>query len=340
MRDIAEAAGVSRSTVSLVMAGSPLIPVQTRERVTETVRRLGYVYNRNAANLRKARSNMVGLIINDLTNPYFAEVAVGCERVLQAAGHICFIANTSENPVRQAEVLRLMREQGVAGIIACPARGTVSDAFDAMTQSGLPVVLAIRRLERARAALVVPDNVKGASEAVKHLAGLGHRRIAFIGGFEDVAARQDRLAGFRAGLELAGIGFDAALAPNGPPTRDFGASSVALFRRGGNPPTAVLAFNDAVALGICQGLRRDGLEPGRDIAVIGFDDIAEARYAAPALTTVAVDPQGVGERAAQMVLRMIGNGRSDTEEHIGAVHLVVRESCGAKYAAQQGEMRA
>lgn len=333
MRDIAAASGVSRSTVSLVMSGSPLIRGETRARVHAAARQLGYVYNRAAANLRKARTNMVGLIINDLTNPYFAEVAVGCERVLQAAGHISFISNSAENPARQAEAIRLMREQGVAGIIVSPARGTAGDAFDAIIASGIPVILATRRLEHSRAGLVVPDNTAGAAEAVAHLARLGHRRMAFLGGYEDIAVSADRLAGFRGGLRIAGLAFDPDLAVAGPPTRDFGAAQAPLLAIANDAPTAILCFNDAVALGACQGLKRLGREPGRDIAVIGFDDIAEARHAIPALTTIAVDPQGIGERAAQMVLRMIGSGRPEAEEHIGAARLVVRESCGARAAA-------
>ena len=302
------------------------------------VRRLGYVYNRNAANLRKARSNMVGLIINDLTNPYFAEVAVGCERVLQAAGHISVIANTAENTVRQAEVVRLMREQGVAGIIVSAARGTAGDAFDALMAGGMPVVLATRRLERSRAALVVPDNEAGAAQAVAHLARLGHKRMAFLGGYGDIAVTADRLAGFRGGLRLAGLDDDERLAVAGAPTRDFGAAAAPLLMARPDAPSAILCVNDAVALGAMQGLKRIGREPGRDVAVVGFDDIAEARHAIPALTTVAVDPQGIGERAAQMVLRMIGSGRAEAEEHIGAVRLVVRESCGSQGTAVSGQV--
>jgi LacI family transcriptional regulator len=328
MSDVARKAGVSRATVSLAMQASPLIRPETRALVTEAAQALGYIYNRGAANLRKARTDIVGLVINDLTNPFFAELAVGCERVLQSAGYVVFIANTAEAPLRQAEVIRRMQEQGVAGLIVCPARGSPQDAFELLYESGVPVVQAMRRLERARASVVVPDNRAGAARAMAHLVGLGHRRIAFAGGFGDTSVQLDRLAGYRDGLKAAGLRDDPALVVSGPPTREFGAAMVGGLLAGKAPATALLGFNDAVALGACSGLRHFGREPGRDFAVVGFDDVAEAAQAAPALTTIAVDPQGLGERAAQMVLRKVGQTPPTPESYIGATQLVIRESCG------------
>ena len=330
MRQIAEKAGVSRSTVSLALQGSGLIRAETRRQVAEAARSLGYVYNRGAANLRKARSNIIGLVINDLTNSFFAELAVGCERVLQSAGHMAFIANTGESPVRQAEAIRLMHEQGIAGLIVCPARTTTTDAFKELLAAGIPVIQVMRYLEGSRASVVVPDNRRGAALAISHLVSLGHRRIAFAGGFAETSVHTDRVAGYRDGLEAAGIAFDPGLVLRGPPTRDYGAAIAAELIGGSDPATALLAFNDAVALGVCNGLRRLEREAGRDFAVVGFDDISDAAHAVPSLTTVAVDPQGLGERAAQMILRKAGEERAAAEEHVGAARLVIRESCGSQ----------
>ena len=154
--EIAAAAGVSKSTVSLVLKGSESVRPSTRDRVNAAIRDLGYVYNRGAANLRRAHSNMVGMIIHNLINPFCAELAVGIERSFQAAGYVPFIANTAESPVRQAEVIKLMREQGVAGLIISAARGTPDDAFDGLVAAGVPVVLAMRRLKGRRIPMVGP----------------------------------------------------------------------------------------------------------------------------------------------------------------------------------------
>lgn len=326
MLDVARAAGLSRAAVSLAFKGSPLLRDETREQVLAAAKSLGYVYNRNAANLRKISSDTVGMIINDLTNPFFAELAVGCERVLQRANHIVVLANTAESSERQDEVLRRMREQNVAGIIICPARGTPPNAFAELHAAGIPVVQAMRYVDAERASMVLPDNRAGAEMAVSHLAGIGHRRIAFLGGFDDTSVLRDRRGGYLDGLRLANLPVDPTLILSGAPTRELGASAVPQLLASASPPTALLAFNDAVALGFCTGLRRAGRQPGQDFAVIGFDDVSEAAYSVPALSTIAVDPQGLGEKAAEMLLQQIKERPERPNAYIGSVRLIRRDT--------------
>lgn len=328
MIDIARHAGVSKSTVSLVLQGSPLVKAETREKVVAAIEALGYVYNRGAANLRGQRSNIVGMVINDLANPFFAELAVGIERVFHAAGYIPFIANTIENPKRQGEVLRSMSEHDIAGLIICPARGTRPSDIETMAQLGVPVVLAMRRLAGPRYSSVTPDNLRGARRATEHLLALGHRRIAFFGGYSDMIAQNDRCGGYQAALVAAGIAVDPMLIIEGPPNRECGQNAIGHVLDMAVPPTAALCFNDVVAFGVLTGLERRGLSAGRDFALVGFDDVAEARHTNPPLTTVHVDTGALGERAAHQVLRMI-HGDARPEEFVSDVDLVVRASCGA-----------
>jgi LacI family transcriptional regulator len=329
MVDIARSTGVSKSTVSLVLQGSPLVRAETRDKVLAAIERFGYVYNRGAANLRSARSNIVGMVINDLANPFFAELAVGIERVFQTAGFIPFIANSSENALRQAEVLRSMREHDIAGLIICPARGTRPADLEGFAAAGLPVVLAMRRLAGLKLASVTPDNHRGARRAVDHLIALGHRRIAFIGGYGDMIAHNDRSGGWRAALEGAGLAPQAGSLVEGAPNRETGMRAVSFLLDRPDPFTAALCFNDVVAFGVIDGLARRGLAAGRDFGLVGFDDVREACHTAPPLTTVAVDTLALGERAAHSVLRMI-HGAPRVEDYVGDVHLVVRASCGAR----------
>lgn len=328
MIDIARHSGVSKSTVSLVLQGSPLVKAETREKVVAAIEALGYVYNRGAANLRGQRSNIVGMVINDLANPFFAELAVGIERVFHAAGYIPFIANTIENPKRQGEVLRSMSEHDIAGLIICPARGTRPSDIETMAQLGVPVVLAMRRLAGPRYSSVTPDNLRGARRATEHLLALGHRRIAFFGGYSDMIAQNDRCGGYQAALVAAGIAVDPMLIIEGPPNRECGQNAIGHVLDMAVPPTAALCFNDVVAFGVLTGLERRGLAAGRDFALVGFDDVAEARHTNPPLTTVHVDTGALGERAAHQVLRMI-HGDARPEEFVSDVDLVVRASCGA-----------
>src|SRR4051812_27025627 len=200
---------------------SPQGRAENPQRVTRAMAALGYVYNRGAASLRRARSDIVGMVINDLANPFFAELAIGIERTLQNSGFIPFIANTAESVVRQAEVVRSMREHGAAGIILCPALDTDAAEIGRL-DARLPVVLAIRRIIGARTSLVVSDNIGGAARATEHLIGLGHRQIAFVGGLRHMVVHQDRVAGFARAMHAARLAVEPALISEGMPTKDGG----------------------------------------------------------------------------------------------------------------------
>ena len=328
IRDIALAAGVSKSTVSLVLNGSDLIKPATRERVSAAMRALGYVYNRRAAHLAGGGNSIVGMVINDLANPFYTELAIGIERACQSANVVAFIANTSESAVRQAQVIRSMREHGAAGLIVAPAQGTEAAQFDALT-GDLPVVFAMRQLRGARGSVVVPDNRTGARAATAHLLGLGHRRIGFLGGFAQMVVRDERLAGYRDALRAAGVAADPGLIAESRPTSEGGRMAVAQLLALADAPTACLAYNDVVAMGAVHALTERGVVVGRSFAVVGFDDIAEARQMSPPLTTVAVNAEGLGERAARLLLRLIDGSAAKHETIIGATQLVVRQSCGA-----------
>jgi LacI family transcriptional regulator len=268
------------------------------------------------------------MVINDLGNPFFADMAVGIERVFQSAGFVPFIANSGENPIRQSELLRLMREQGAAGLIICPAHGTTAPQIEELTAAGVPVVLVMRSIPGVRAASVVADSRRGAARATEHLLSLGHRRIAFIGGYADMVAFSDRCGGYRQALVAAGIEVDPALIVEGLPSRESGVSGIGRLLTMAEPPTAALCFNDVVAFGVLDGLAARDLDAGRDFALIGFDDVREARHTHPPLTTVAVDSQALGERGAHQILKMI-HGDARPVDFVGDVHLIVRASCGA-----------
>jgi LacI family transcriptional regulator len=326
--DIAREAGVSKSTVSLVLQGSDLIKPDTAAKVRKAIADTGYVYNRGAANLRKAQSNVIGMVINDLTNPFYVELAIGMERTFQAAGIVPFIANTSESPIRQDEVLKSMLEQGVAGLIVAPARGTKPDAFKRIETASLPIVFAMRRLPDSRIPVVTPDNFRGGTLVAEHLIRKGHRRLAFFGGNGDLSVYHERLGGFREACLAAGIAENDLLVVEAETSRRGGMACLDAAMSGPTPPTAAMCFNDAVAFGAMLAMRKRGMEPGRDFAVVGFDDVTEAEHYSPALTSVSVDTPGLGERAAHAVLKMIQSRTTRAEDHIGSVTLMVRESCG------------
>ena len=326
--DLAREAGVSRSTVSLVLRNSPLVKPETARRVEEAIDRLGYIYNRSAANLRRRTSEMVAVVIHDLTNPFFAELAVGLEDALQAAGYVSLMANTGDDPERQRRVMETMREHGAAGFLLCPAMGTETAQAAAMTRWSAPVIQVMRWLPGTRLGVVVPDYALGVRLAAERLLMLGHRRIAFLGGHSAAAVTVERVRGYRAALADAGIAADPALIVPAPVNRGGGVDALRRVLALDKPPTAALCFSDVVAFGVLDALAAADRVVGRDFSVIGFDDIASARHTLPPLTTVAIHPRELGRRSAATLLRRIANPGEPPETEILAPSLVVRGTCG------------
>jgi LacI family transcriptional regulator len=329
--DVARRAGVSKSTVSLVLSGSDLVAPKTRERVSRAMRALGYVYHRGAASLRAASSDFVGMVISDLNNPFFAELAAGIEDALYHLGFTPILANTNEDPARQAQVLRSLREHNVAGIIMSPARG--ADAWTVAQQwpDAIPAVITMRRMIGSPLPYVGPDNCKGAREAVEHLLRLGRRRIGFLGGDATMTTQQERVSGWRDALNAAGLAADNSLIIESAPTRAGGRLAIERALSLPRPPTAVLCYNDIVAIGATRELGMRGIQPGRDFAVVGFDDIAEAEYNAPPLTTINAGTREMGRRCAESLLGLIRREDPAGLSYAGEARLVVRESCGAAF---------
>lgn len=338
--DIAGAAGVSKSTVSLVLQGSALVRQETRQRVNAAIRDLGYVYNRGAANLRQssAKSKIIGVIVNDLTNSFFAELAVGIDSVVQSAGFVQFLSNSAESLDRQQELISSMREHGISGLIISPARGTASSDLNPLAIGGIPVVVTVRNVAGVKASTLVSDNQAGIQQAAAYLTGLGHSRIAFLGGYSDTAVFSERAGEFKRAMAAAGSPAPGALIIASPPSRAGGVLALQKALSHTQRPTAAICFNDAVAFGVCDGLRATGIEPGSGFAVIGFDDVIEAQTAVPALTTISVDPQGMGRRAAQLLLKKINSGNMDSEAIVTPVRLVRRRSCGEEPEFLEGGM--
>lgn len=329
--DIATACDVSRATVSLVLRNSPLVNKHTRARVQAELQRQGYIYNRAAANLRKRTSSSVALVLNDLGNPFFAEFAAGVDEVVGSAGFVTLLGSTGESSSRQQAVLSSLMEHGPGGIILSPAED--SDAASVMDAVGaqMPVLLFNRELggdmpESAHWDLLAMDNAHGARLATEHLIAQGHTRIAFFGGHAKSSSCRQRRAGFLEAMKAAGLKVPAQRLVESAPTRLEAAQACASLFKHGTAPTAAVCYNDAVALGLMLGLAQRGLQPGRDFAVTGFDDIGEAAMVSPSLTTVSSAPRERGRQAAQMLLDRLRDPQEQGERTIVPVKLVIRDS--------------
>jgi LacI family transcriptional regulator, galactose operon repressor len=277
---------------------------------------------------------VVGLVITDITNPFFAQMTVDSETALEEADYSILLGSTSDRPAKQDILLETMHGYAVDGVLLAPAMGTERAVIERLRRWRLPFVLVSRYLPDMETDYVGADNVAGAELAAAHLVSLGHRRIALIGGPAHSSARRDRLQGLRNVLRREGIPADEALYVTSPVTREGGRQAIREALALADPPTAVLCYNDVVAFGVMLGLQAAGRYPGRDFDVIGFDDIKEAALWQPGLATVAIDPGRIGAEAARLLLERIENPDAPPRRIILPPRLVLRESCAAATSAE------
>ncbi|MDA0168397.1 LacI family DNA-binding transcriptional regulator [Solirubrobacter taibaiensis] len=300
---MAAASGVSPATVSLVLREEPVVAAATRQRVLDVIDQIGYVYDRRAANMRSNRSMTIGLIVTDIRNPFFAELSMAVEVVLQERGYALIQGYSRDDRAREDRMLGVMVEQRVDGVFLLPSKDTAAEHLQARLGSArIPHVLFARRVAGYEASYVGINNVRAGRLLAEHLATEGHRTVAFLGGPRS-DARSDRLRGLRAGLKKHGLTVDENIVTSA--LREGGISALEQLLAKGPLPDAIAAYSDNVALAVMSGLRAAGLEPGRDVSLAGFDDVPEAALQHPALTSVATYPERVGTEASRLLLEQI-----------------------------------
>ncbi len=302
--DVAAEANVSKSTVSLVLKGSPLIKGETAERVREAAARLGYVFNRRAGELRGNASNAIGVVINDLMNPFFAEVLVGIERKLVDAGYVVLMAHTREDVGLQDRVLQSMREQNAAGIMLCPALNTPRSILKTIQSWGIPLTVFVRNLGSGTYDFAGSDSEEGVFLATNHLLSSGHKQVGFLGGQKGTVFTQ-RMSGYKKALLENDMQYSDDLVFNANPSREGGYQAMkALLAQKPNLKAAV-CYNDVVAFGALSALGEKGIRAGADFALMGFDNILDTAHSNPPLSTVDIHPSELGEQAASILLQRI-----------------------------------
>lgn len=331
LAEVARRAGVSPATVSRVVNEPQMVREETRARVEAAITELGYRPSRVARRLRVrcGRSALLGLVIPDLQNPFFADLARGVEDAAQRQGWTVLIGNTDEDAEKERRYLQVMGAESVDGVILPPSSGRCP-AAEELLRSGTPIVCVDRRLTGARVDTAVIDNVRGAYEATAHLVDEGHRRIALIHGRRQLSTSTERSEGYRAALADHGIAFDPSLTCAGdsrqPSGRHLTDQLLALTR----PPSALLVGNSMMTLGALEAIREGGLRIPQDIAVVGYDDMPWALALDPPLSVVRQPGYELGTRAAELLLQRIRDpGRSTTLLTLQP-ELVVRGSSRAR----------
>ena len=323
--DVAARAGVSKSTVSLVLQGSPQVRSETRDAVRAAMTDIGYVYNRAAANLRSASVGLVGVVINDLRNPFFTEFATSLQMALAAQGYATVIANSDEDPELQARLVGSMIEHGVSAMVISPAYGAAPDTFDQLARTGLPVYQVLRKMDDRTTLFPFAsfDYATGSAKAAQHLLDQGARTIAFVGGLPGRAITRERKSGWREVLKAQGM---QEIAIHGKSSRAFGMQAAQTLMTDHPDVDAAICFNDLVALGLMAGFARAGRPIGDGFRVVGFDDIEEAAQSWPQLSSVSCDIAGFARDTAARLLAWMVDGEQPAPDIRSPVRLVARAS--------------
>ncbi|HIC93289.1 MAG TPA: LacI family transcriptional regulator [Anaerolineae bacterium] len=326
MKDVARRAGVSVTTVSHVINETRFVSEELRARVYQAMEELNYRPNAIARSLRRQRTHTIGMIVPDVSYPFLAEVARGVEDRGFELGYNVILCDSDGDLERESDHIELLLERKVDGIIFVAA-GESSSHVQALTEQGVPLVVCDRELPGTEVDTVIADNVESGRLATEHIIGLGHRRIGCIAGPEGLCISDKRLEGYRRALEEHGLPLREELIVHS----DFrclgGYEAMATLLSLDEPPTAVFACNDLMAMGaICAASQRR-LRIPQDVAIVGCDDIALASFTNPSLTTVAQPKREMGAIAVEMLVERIKEKDRPPAKRVLPVELVIRDSC-------------
>ena len=325
MADVARETGVSLMTVSRVVNDKGEVSPATRQRVLEAVEQLGYRPSGIARGLATQRTGTLGLVVPDVANPFFADVARGVEQQAYARGYNVFLCNTDEDPRRELAVLWSLEEKRVDGIVLCSSR-LADDDLEAALEEFPASVLVNRQLEGSKVGTVLLADVQAAYEATRHLLHSGHEAIGFLAGPSVSFSGRLRASGYRRALSTGGIVADASWILNCAPTVQGGLEAAADLLSAVPGLEGLLCFNDLVAVGALQACAGVGRHVPRDVAVVGFDDIPLAALVTPRLTTCRVPRYELGAQAVVSLLRQIDGESDEPEAKVLRPELVVRSS--------------
>ncbi len=327
IKDIARLARVSHPTVSRALQNSPLVNPQTAARIRKIAVETGYRASAVARGLVTRRTRTIGLVVTTVADPFASEVVCGIEQIANDHGYAVFLADSHADPERERKVVQSLAERRVDGIIVTSSRvGTLYVPL--LRELMVPIVLVNDQYPGDFVHSIMIGNRDGMRSVTKHLIGLGHKRIAFLGDRFGYQSDTERFAGYRAALDAAKIPFVRELAVRGDGRPEAAELAMNELLALADMPTAVCCYNDMSALGAMRAIRERGLRVPADISVAGFDDLFFAAYFDPPLTTVRQPMRRMGQLAMESLLKLMAGGESMAQIHVEP-ELVVRESTAA-----------
>jgi DNA-binding LacI/PurR family transcriptional regulator len=305
IKDIARQAGVSHTTVSRALHHSPLISTKTTEYIEVIASQLGYHPSVAARSLKTNRSQVLGVIVSHIADPYFSEILQGIDDISQENGYSLFIASAQHDPVRENAIVQTMGEHRVDGVILCSPNFTPEQS-DQLNSYNIPIVALNNQATESFRFAIYHDDVDGSNQACQHLIELGHKRIAYLGNAAAGRTTQERFTGFKLAMKKS----DLPLRPEyihqvSGNSADQGLEGLDYFLGLPERPTALICYNDWMAVGVLKGLRQAGLKVPEDMSITGFDNIMLSDYTQPPLTTIDQPKRFLGAEAARMMLEQL-----------------------------------
>ena len=326
VHDVAKKAGVAPITVSRVINNSGYASTATRERVLAAAEELGYVPNRLARGLRLNRSNMLALVLTDITNPFWTTVARGVEDAASEAGYTVMFCNTDENEAKERRSLERLLQQQVDGILLVPALSK-PDAVNFAQALDVPLVVLDRRMPGADVDVVRCDSEAGAYQLTRHLLDLGHQAIALLTGPVGTSTADDRLAGYKRAMDEAGLSPSEHLVRRGTFTQESGYKQTSELLSLVGRPSAILAANNFIAVGVMQALREHDYEVPMQMSVVAFDDLPQGLVVDPILTVATQPAYEMARQATTLLLqRLAGTAAPGAQEIVLPTELILRRS--------------
>jgi len=327
IRQVAAMAGVSTATVSRVLARSGRVSADLEARVHSAAKELNYQPNRAARALRVRQGSTVGVLIPDIQNLFFTAIIRGIDDEIQRHGYTTLLANSDNSFERERIYFDTFRAEGVAGLLVIPSQCDEA-IYHQFLETGVPLVVLDRTVHLPNVDLVSVTNFEGSKDAVRHLAELGHRRIAMMAGLEAHNVGAERRRGFLAGLDAAGIPVDHSLIRDGGFEREAARAATHELLDLSDPPTAIFSANNTMSLGVIQAIHERKQRAPEDVSVVGFDDMPWQVATQPPLTCISQPSYDIGATAAQLLIARIADPMRPVRRVVLETTLIVRGSSG------------
>ena len=325
LKDIANKLGVTVTTVSKSIKGHPDIPDKTRKRVLMAVKEMKYIPNAIASNLRLKRTKFIGLIMSDITNPYFAKLVKGAEEEITNGGYQTIIFNNNEEPLKEIKIIKELLGIKAAGIIITPAMGD-SEGIELLRSYDIPFVLANRYINKNKDCYAVADDLKAGYIGTDYLIKRRFKKVIYINSFEKISSAKDRRDGFKKALKDNGLLFNRTMLYSNAINQNDGYEIAKVILNQHKPPFSILCYSDFIASGVIKYLIENEVKIPEEVAVLGIDNLEIFSFLHPALSSVGLPKLTIGRESAKLIINLIEDSKLIKKRLVFEPKITIRES--------------